>query len=146
MFKRNLITHTRCYTMFKRNLITHTRHKTMIKRNLITHTRCKTMFKRILITHTRYKTMFKRNSITYTKTCWKVTENSLDLQGPHLVQWIASLPPVLLCGFESPLGLESSGFSKWHFLKLAARGFLWVLQFPPLLHRFNGSDNKVKLK
>ena len=34
-----------------------------------------------------------------------------------------SLPPMLLCGFESRLGLESSGFSMWHFLKLVARGF-----------------------
>ena len=57
-----------------------------------------------------------------------------------------SLPPVLLCGFESRLGLESSGCSMWHFLKLVARGFLRVLRFPPLLHRFNGSANKIKLK
>ena len=34
-----------------------------------------------------------------------------------------SLPPMLLCGFESRLGLESSGFSMWHFLKLVAGGF-----------------------
>ena len=39
------------------------------------------------------------------------------------------------CGFESRLGLESLGFSMWHFLKLVSRGFLLVLQFPPLLHR-----------
>ena len=39
------------------------------------------------------------------------------------------------CRFESHLGLESSGFSMWYLLKLAARGFLRVLQFPPLLHR-----------
>ena len=32
------------------------------------------------------------------------------------------------------------------FLKLVARGFLWVLGFPPLLHRFNDSANKIKLK
>ena len=59
---------------------------------------------------------------------------------------IPSLPPVLLCGFESSLGLESSGCSMWHFLKLVARGFLRVLRFPPLLHRLNGSANKIKLK
>ena len=41
-----------------------------------------------------------------------------------------SLPPVLLGGFKSRLGLESSGFSMWHFLKLVARGFLRVLRFP----------------
>ena len=32
------------------------------------------------------------------------------------------------------------------FLKLVARGFLPVLRFPPLFHRFNGSANKIKLK
>ena len=37
-------------------------------------------------------------------------------------------------------------YSKLHFLKLIARGFLLVLRFPPLLHRFNGSTNKIKLK
>ena len=57
-----------------------------------------------------------------------------------------SLPPMLLRGFESRLGLESSGCSMWHFLKLVARGFLRVLRFPPLLHWFNGSANKIKLK
>ena len=45
------------------------------------------------------------------------------------------LPPTLECGFESRLGLEPSGFSMWHFLKLVARDFLRVLRFPPLLHR-----------
>ena len=33
------------------------------------------------------------------------------------------------------MGLEFSGFSMWHFLKLVIRGFLQVLLFPPLLHR-----------
>ena len=51
---------------------------------------------------------------------------------------------MLLRGFESCLRLESSGCSMWHFLKLVARGFLRVLQFPPLLHRFNGSAKKIK--
>ena len=46
-----------------------------------------------------------------------------------------SLPPMLLCGFESRLGLESLGCSTWHFLKLVVRGFLRVLRFPPLYHR-----------
>ena len=50
---------------------------------------------------------------------------------------------MLLRGFESRLGLESSGCSMWHFLKLVARGFLRVLRFPPLLHRFNGSANQI---
>ena len=31
----------------------------------------------------------------------------------------------------------------WHFLKLIARGFLQVLRFPPLVHQFNGSANKI---
>ena len=31
-------------------------------------------------------------------------------------------------------------------LKLVARGFLRVLRFPPLLHRFNGPANGIKLK
>ena len=57
-----------------------------------------------------------------------------------------SLPPMLFCGFESHWGLESSDFSMWHFLTLVARGFLRVLRFPPLLHRFNGSANKNKAK
>ena len=57
-----------------------------------------------------------------------------------------SLPPMLLRGFESGLGLESSGCSMWHFLKLVARGFLRVLWFPPLLYGFNDSANKIKLK
>ena len=47
---------------------------------------------------------------------------------------------------EMRLGLEPSGCSMWHFLKLVARGFLRVLRFPPLLHRFNDSTNKTKLK
>ena len=31
-------------------------------------------------------------------------------------------------------------------VSLNVRGFLRVLRFPPLLHRFNGSANKIKLK
>ena len=53
---------------------------------------------------------------------------------------------MLLHGFESRLGLESLGCSMWHFVTLIARGFLRVLRFPPLLHRLNGSANKIKLK
>ena len=45
------------------------------------------------------------------------------------------LSPVLERRFKSQLGLEFSGFSMWHFLKLIVRDFLWVLQFPHLLHR-----------
>ena len=57
-----------------------------------------------------------------------------------------SLPPMLLCGFESRLGLESSGLSMWHFLKLVARGFLRTLRFPPLLHRLMVQPiNKAKI-
>ena len=42
---------------------------------------------------------------------------------------------MLLRGFQSRLGLESSGFSMWHFLKLVAMGFRRVLRFlPSLLH------------
>ena len=52
---------------------------------------------------------------------------------------------MLLCGSESHLGLESSGSSMWHFVKLIPRGFLQVLQLPPLLHWFNGFANKIKL-
>ena len=40
---------------------------------------------------------------------------------------LPSLPPIL--------GLASSGFSMWYFLKLVARGFLRALRFPPFLHR-----------
>ena len=53
-----------------------------------------------------------------------------------------SLSPMLLCGFESRLGLESLGCCMWHFLKLVARGFIRVLRFPSLLHQFNGSASK----
>ena len=35
--------------------------------------------------------------------------------------------------------------AQW-ILKLVSRGFLRVLRFPPLLHRFNGSANKIRLK
>ena len=57
-----------------------------------------------------------------------------------------SLPPMLQCGFESRLGLDVSGFSMWHFLKLVVRGFLRVLRFPPLLYRLMISANKITLK
>ena len=55
------------------------------------------------------------------------------INGLHIC--FPSLPPMLLCGFESHLKLASSDFSMWHFLKLVARGFLRVLRFPPLLNR-----------
>ena len=42
-----------------------------------------------------------------------------------------SLPPVLLPGFESRLGLESLGCSMWHFLKLVARVFSGYSGFLP---------------
>ena len=48
---------------------------------------------------------------------------------------ILCLGEMLLCGLESRFELESSDFSMWHFLKLAARGFLRVLRSPLLLHR-----------
>ena len=52
---------------------------------------------------------------------------------------------MLLCGFESR-GLNPQALVCGYFLKLIVRGFLWVLRFPPLLHRFNGSASKIKLK
>ena len=53
---------------------------------------------------------------------------------------------MLLCGFKTRLGFESSGFSMWHFLKLVARGFLRVLQFSSLLHRLMVQPiNKAKI-
>ena len=52
---------------------------------------------------------------------------------------------MLECGFESWLGLECSGFSMWHFLKLV-RGFLQVFQFPRLLHWLMVSANRIELK
>ena len=54
------------------------------------------------------------------------------------------MPTMLLCRFEPRLGLESFGL--WHFLKLVIRGFLPVLRFPPVFHRFNGTASKIKLK
>ena len=57
-----------------------------------------------------------------------------------------SLSPRILCGFESRLGLESSGFSMWHSLKLVVMGFLRVLRFPPLLHRLMVQPINWKLK
>ena len=53
---------------------------------------------------------------------------------------------MLLRGFESRLGLESSGCSMWHFLKLVARGFLRELRFPPLLQRLMVQPIKFKKK
>ena len=50
-----------------------------------------------------------------------------------------SLPPTLLCRFESRLGLESWGFSMGHFVKLVAR-------VSPLLHRLMIQPIKIKLK
>ena len=57
-------------------------------------------------------------------------------------------------GSSLALGLEFSGFSMWHFLKLVARGFLRVLRLPPSppppLHRLmvqpvKSSSNKCNL-
>ena len=56
-----------------------------------------------------------------------------------------SLPLMLLCGFESRLGLETLVCSMCNFLTLIARGFLRVLQFPPPPSSVNGSANKIKL-
>ena len=42
------------------------------------------------------------------------------------------------------LGLESSGFSMWHFLKLIAFSLGTPVSFPP--SSVNGSANKIKLK
>ena len=50
---------------------------------------------------------------------------------------------MLECGFESHLGLEFSGFSMWHFLKLVVSGFLCILLFPPLLHQLMVSAVKL---
>ena len=47
---------------------------------------------------------------------------------------------------ESCLGLDFWDFSMWHFLKLVVRGFLQVLQFPPLCHQLINSANKIKVK
>ena len=51
-------------------------------------------------------------------------------------------------GGRRPSSDDSFSQSNRHstILKLVARGFLRVLRFPPLLHRFNGSANKIKLK
>ena len=57
-----------------------------------------------------------------------------------------SMSLMLECGFESGLGLEFSCFSVWQFLKLVVGGFLWVLRFPPLLHRLMVSANRNKAK
>ena len=54
-----------------------------------------------------------------------------------------SLPPILQCRFESRPGLEFSDFSMWHFLKYVVWGFLRVLRFPTLLHRFILSSERV---
>ena len=67
-------------------------------------------------------------------TLCRGSDADASCNGQHVC--FPSLPPMLLCGFESRLGLESSRFSMWHFLKLVAKGFLQVLRFPPLRHRF----------
>ena len=55
-----------------------------------------------------------------------------------------TLPPMLLCGFESRLGFESSGFSMWHFLELVSQGFLRVTPVSSPPSSVNGSANKIK--
>ena len=40
-----------------------------------------------------------------------------------------------IAGSSLGWGLNFSGFSMWHFLRLVVRDFLRVLRFPPLLHR-----------
>ena len=52
----------------------------------------------------------------------------------------------LECGFKSPLGLEFSGFSMWHFLNLVVGGFLRILRFPPsfVSKRFQPIEKKLK--
>ena len=52
---------------------------------------------------------------------------------------------MLECGFESQLGLEFSGFSMWHFLKLFIRGFLQVLWDLSLIYRLMVSANKINV-
>ena len=53
---------------------------------------------------------------------------------------------MLECMFESRLGLESSGFSMWHFLKLVARIFFQGTPVSSPPSSVNGSANKIKLK
>ena len=53
---------------------------------------------------------------------------------------------ITACGFESRLGLEFLGFSKWHFLKLVIIGFLPVFRFPPLFHWLMVTPNRMKLR
>ena len=59
---------------------------------------------------------------------------------------IPSLPLMPECGCESGLGLEFSGLSAWHFLKLAVRGCLWILRFFPLFRQFMVSAIQLKAK
>ena len=70
------------------------------------------------------------------------TSPSTDPWGRHVVHGqhvcFKSLPPVLECGFESRLGLELSGFSVWHFLKLVDRGFSPGTSFSSLSLSVNG--------
>ena len=53
---------------------------------------------------------------------------------------------MLECRFESWLGLEFKAFVVWHCLNLVVKGFLYVLQFPPILHRLVVSANEIKLE
>ena len=64
-----------------------------------------------------------------------ILEGAMNGVTVSMSAFLACMPRVLLCWFESCVGHEFSGFSMWHFLKLIARGFLWVLWFPPLLHQ-----------
>ena len=59
----------------------------------------------------------------------RVVASPLGCQGAmHGVT--VSMSAYLAC-HQCYLGFESSGCSMWHFLKLTAKGFLWVLRFPP---------------
>ena len=64
-------------------------------------------------------------------TCWFDEAHAEFVLHKYYLWERTCAAPMLECRFESRLGLEFSGFSMWHFLKLVVRGFLRVLRFPP---------------
>ena len=61
----------------------------------------------------------------------------LDLYGVYVIS-------VSLDQHDKPTTVGTEILST--ILKFVAASFLWALRFPPLLHRFNGSADKTKLK
>ena len=87
----------------------------------------------------------QKQSVLNCSLVFMITTDHGATHGVTVSTCFPSLPPMLLCVFESRLGLQSLGFSMWHFLKLVARGVSpgTPVSSPPLL--VNGSASKINL-